>query len=143
MTALAGNETDLWIGTLNRGLLHWRGGQVTRFEGLPDKQVLSIATRSGWGGVCGHRSRHRASCETKPMERVIGDGVFARTLLIDGQRLYVGTLDPGIYEIPLSGGRPHFLETSAAVRGLFAAARAGCLPRRKRVSSRRGSGLPC
>ena len=45
--------------------------------------------------------------------------MFARTLQIEGQRLYAGTLDPGLYEIPLGGGRPHFLETSAAVRGAF------------------------
>jgi ligand-binding sensor domain-containing protein len=43
VTALAGDETDLWIGTIDRGLLHWRAGQVTFVEGLPDRHVLSIA----------------------------------------------------------------------------------------------------
>ena len=120
VTALAGNETDLWIGTLNRGLLHWRGGQATPIQGLPDKQVLSLAL-SPDGAVYAGTALGIAVVRNEATERVIGDGVFARTLQVDGQRLYAGTLDPGLYEIPLGGGRPHFLETSAAVRGLFAA----------------------
>jgi hypothetical protein len=37
VTALAGDEGDLWIGTLNEGVLHWAGGSLSRFaeaEGL-------------------------------------------------------------------------------------------------------------
>ena len=35
------------------------------------------------------------------VERSIGDGLFAKTLLVQGTQLYVGTLDPGMYEIPI------------------------------------------
>ena len=47
VTALAGSESDLWIGTPDRGAFHWHAGQTARIsesEGLPDRQVLSIAT---------------------------------------------------------------------------------------------------
>jgi hypothetical protein len=46
VTALAGNESDLWIGTVNRGVLHFCAGQTDAFSesaGLPDPQVLSLA----------------------------------------------------------------------------------------------------
>jgi hypothetical protein len=121
ITALAGNETDLWIGTLNRGLLHWHGGQATEIPGLPDKQVLSVAVGPDGAAYAG-TALGIAIVRNEAIERVIGDGVFARTLYVEGQKLFAGTLDPGLYEIPLGGsGRPHYLETSAAVRGLFAA----------------------
>ena len=120
VTALAGNETDLWIGTLNRGLLHWRGGQATQIQGLPDKQVLSLALGPD-GAVYAGTALGVAVVRNEAMERVIGEGVFARTLQIDGAAAVRGNARSGLYEIPLGGGRPHFLETSAAVRGLFAA----------------------
>ena len=47
VTALAGADADVWIGTLDRGVWHWRAGGVDRFDesrGLPDPRVLSIAT---------------------------------------------------------------------------------------------------
>src|SRR5271170_2286053 len=44
VTALAGSDADLWIGTLDRGLLHWKAGALeTLDEVLPDKQILSLA----------------------------------------------------------------------------------------------------
>src|SRR3954466_14348373 len=48
VTALAGNESEIWIGTLDRGVLRWHAGQVDPIgeeNGLPDKQVFSLATR--------------------------------------------------------------------------------------------------
>src|SRR5262249_48958612 len=32
VTELAGDEADLWIGTLDRGVLHWQGGQWEQFD---------------------------------------------------------------------------------------------------------------
>ena len=46
VTTLAGTESDLWVGTLNRGVLHWHAGETESFgetQGLPDPQVQSIA----------------------------------------------------------------------------------------------------
>ena len=48
VTALAGNESEIWIGTLDRGVLRWHAGQldsISEENGLPDKQVLSMAAR--------------------------------------------------------------------------------------------------
>jgi len=45
VTVLAGNESDLWVGTLNRGLIHFHGGQAETFtedQGLPDPDVQSL-----------------------------------------------------------------------------------------------------
>ncbi len=45
VTSPAGTEADLWIGTLNHGLLHWRGGQTQALgvpQGLPDPRGDSI-----------------------------------------------------------------------------------------------------
>jgi ligand-binding sensor domain-containing protein len=47
ITALAGDETDLWVGTADRGLLHWRAGQVTSVGPLADPHVLSVAVAEG------------------------------------------------------------------------------------------------
>src|SRR5262249_34869713 len=46
VTALAGTDGDVWIGTVDRGVWHWRAAGIDRFgerDGLPDRRVLSIA----------------------------------------------------------------------------------------------------
>ena len=46
VTAIAGTESDLWVGTLDRGVQHWHAGETESFgeaQGLPDPQVQSIA----------------------------------------------------------------------------------------------------
>ena len=118
VTCLAGNETDLWVGTIDRGLLHWRAGQVQEISALPDKHVLSVATTAD-GGVYAGTALGIAVIRGDRVERTIGDGLFAKTLFAHGQQLYVGTLDPGIYEIPLAAGRPHFIGTPAAIHKFF------------------------
>src|ERR1035441_7865902 len=50
VTALAGSEAELWVGTLNDGLLWWHGGQTERIgeeQGLPDRRVEQIALSAG------------------------------------------------------------------------------------------------
>src|SRR5579864_3150592 len=45
VTVLAGNESDLWVGTLDRGVVHFHGGQAETFmedQGLPDPDVQSL-----------------------------------------------------------------------------------------------------
>ena len=47
VTALAGTEGDLWVGTRDRGVIHWRAGSTEEFQeqnGLTDNHVLAIAT---------------------------------------------------------------------------------------------------
>ena len=43
VTALTGNDASLWVGTLDRGLLHWKAGGVETIDALPDRQILSLA----------------------------------------------------------------------------------------------------
>ena len=103
VTALAGVEGDVWIGTRDRGVLHWRAGEVDRFDesaGLPDARVLSIAVgedRAYVGtavGVAEFRAGRYA--------RTLGSGLFASALALRRDALMVGTLDETVAEIPLS-----------------------------------------
>jgi ligand-binding sensor domain-containing protein len=100
VTALAGNDADLWIGTLDRGLLHWRAGSLeTLDEVLPDKQILSLALTgetlyAGTGvGIAEIRGGKFA--------RVLAPGYFAQTLLATNDKLWMGTLEEGMFAVPL------------------------------------------
>ena len=107
VTALGGDGSSLWVGTLDRGLLHWSAGEVHAFgeaEGLPDRQVLSLVAEGDAAyagtpvGVAEVRDDHVA--------RPLAPGFFARALLLRGQTLVVGTLEEGIVEVPLAGRPP-------------------------------------
>ena len=82
VTSLAGTESDLWVGTLNRGVLHWHAGQTESFgehEGLPDPQVQSIAVegdKTYVGTVLGV-----AVFERGRFSRVLASGVLTTALL--------------------------------------------------------------
>src|SRR5205085_558738 len=79
VTTLAGDDTDLWVGTLDRGVLHWRAGQVKAISNLPDKHVLSIVAGSE-GTVYVGTALGIAVIRGDTLERIVGDGVFARTV---------------------------------------------------------------
>lgn len=104
VTALAGNDEDLWVGTLDRGVLHWHGGTTERFDqaqGLPDSQILSIAVAGGKafvGTVVGV-----AAFDGGHFSHVIANGVFATALQVDGTDLEIGTEDEGVLTVPLDG----------------------------------------
>ena len=100
VTALAGNDSDLWVGTLDRGLLHWKAGAVDALDdALPDKQILSLALNAetlytGTGvGV--------AEIRGGKLARVLAPGYFAQTLLASNDKLYMGTLEEGMFAVPL------------------------------------------
>ena len=82
VTSLAGTESDLWVGTLNRGVMHWHAGQTESFdeqEGLPDPQVQSIAVagdKTYVGTVLGV-----AAFERGRFSRVLAPGVLATAIL--------------------------------------------------------------
>ena len=106
VTAFAGDGSSLWVGTLDRGLLHWSAGEVHSFgeaEGLPDRQVLSLAAH----GNAAYAGTPLGVAEIRDdkVARSLAPGFFARALLLRGQTLVVGTLEEGIVEVPL-GGRP-------------------------------------
>ncbi len=113
VTALAGSESDLWVGTLNRGVLHFHAGETDSFaeaqgrpdDGLPDPQVMSLAisgdttyagTATGVAVFSGGR-----------FSRVLAPGVLATALLATSTQLYVGSEDQGVLVIPLEGRRPN------------------------------------
>jgi hypothetical protein len=107
-TALAGSESDFWIGTLNRGVLHFHAGEVESFseaEGLPDPQVESLAI-SGDTTYVG-TATGVAVFDRGVFSRVLAPGVLATALLANPTTLYVGSEDQGVIPIPLQGRRPN------------------------------------
>jgi ligand-binding sensor domain-containing protein len=100
ITALAGNDGDLWIGTLANGLFHHHAGQLENLlTSLPDPQVLSLAIRDDRTyvgtplGVVEFQAGRRV--------RTLADGFFASTLALRGETLEVATEDEGILDVPL------------------------------------------
>jgi hypothetical protein len=110
VTALAGNEGDLWIGTRNRGVVHWRAGSTEEFQDpqqLPDNRVLCITSAENRVfvgtplGIAEFREGRHV--------RNIAEGTLSQTLLATHDRLLIGTFDEGIVEVKLtseSGRRP-------------------------------------
>jgi len=104
VTALAGNEAELWVGTLNDGLLHWRGGQTERLgeeQGLPDRRVEQIALAEGLAYV--GTPMGVAEVREGKIARVLAKGRYAHALLVDGDSLLVGQMEAGVMRVPLSG----------------------------------------
>jgi ligand-binding sensor domain-containing protein len=107
VTTLAGTESDLWAGTLDRGVLHWHAGQTESFgeqQGLPDSQVQSIAVsgeQTYVGTVDGV-----AVFEHGRFSRTLAPGVLATALLPNAGMLLVGSEDQGVIAVRLEGRRP-------------------------------------
>ncbi len=107
VTALAGNETELWVGTLDRGVVRFRAGETHAFsepDGLPDPRVLSIATNET--NVYVGTPIGVAGFESGEFARTLADGFFASSLLVHAEQLVIGTLDEGVVEVPLDVRRP-------------------------------------
>src|SRR5260370_18882581 len=107
VTALAGSEADLWVGTMDRGLFRWHAGQLDHFaepEGFPDPRILSLAVDGGaaYAGTALGVAEFRDGRFT----RVLAGGFLARALLVKGDLLAVGTLDEGVLEVPLTVQKP-------------------------------------
>ncbi|HYM08630.1 MAG TPA: two-component regulator propeller domain-containing protein, partial [Terriglobales bacterium] len=104
--ALSGNESDLWVGTLSQGVLHWHAGATETFgekEGLPDPQVQAIAAaeeKTYVGTVLGVAEFDRGR-----FSRVVAPGVLVTSLLPQGDNLIVGSEDQGVISVPLAGRR--------------------------------------
>jgi ligand-binding sensor domain-containing protein len=107
VTALAGTESDLWIGTLDRGVFHWHAGVVDSFgeeQGLPDRQVQCLATsgeKAYVGTVLGV-----AVFDSGRFSQVLLPGVLATSLLATNSGLIVGSEDQGVLTIPIGNGSP-------------------------------------
>lgn len=108
VTTIAGTESDLWVGTLNRGVLHWHAGEAESFgeaQGLPDPQVQSIAISGDAtyvGTVLGVAVFDRGR-----FSRTLASGVLTTALLPSAAQLLVGSEDQGVIAIPLEGRHPN------------------------------------
>jgi len=104
VTCLAGTEAELWVGTLNDGLLHWHGGQTERLgeeQGLPDRRVEQIALTDGRAYV--GTPMGVAEVREGKIARVLAKGRYAHALLVDGDALLVGQVEAGVMRVPLTG----------------------------------------
>jgi hypothetical protein len=104
VTSLAGSEAELWVGTLNDGLLYWHGGQTERIgeaQGLPDRRVDQIAL--GDGRVYAGTPMGVAEVRDGKILRALAKGRYAHALLADGDALLVGQVDTGVMRVSLSG----------------------------------------
>jgi ligand-binding sensor domain-containing protein len=113
VTALAGNDSDLWIGTMDRGLLHWKAGTLETLDDvLPDKQILSLALTgetlyAGTGvGI--------AEMQGGKLARVLAPGYFAQSLLAANDKLYMGTLEEGMFAVALDAHPGRLAQLGAA-----------------------------
>ena len=100
ITALAGSDADLWIGTLAGGLFHYRGGQMEDLSpDLPDPQVLSLTI----GKEAVYAGTPLGVVEFRDGRRVqtMADGFFVRAVARHGDTLFAGTEDEGIVGLPL------------------------------------------
>ena len=91
VTELAGDETDLWVGTIDRGVLHWHAGQTDAFteaDGLPDPQVTSLWV--GEGRTFIGTPLGVSVFEGGKFARNVGKNLFARALNFSNGKLIVG-----------------------------------------------------
>jgi ligand-binding sensor domain-containing protein len=113
VTALGGNEDELWIGTRGAGAYLWKAGRSQQFlTELADPQVLSIATAPGraWLGTALGISeiREDGPAGDSHFARGLAQGTFAQALALDesSHRLVIGTLNEGVFQVPLDAAVP-------------------------------------
>jgi len=103
VTTLAGDESNQWIGTLDRGVLHFSGGRTESFKdwsGIPDSQITSLASfgeTTYVGTPLGVAVFSRGQ-----FSRVLASGILSTSLLATADQLYVGSQDQGVIAIPLA-----------------------------------------
>jgi ligand-binding sensor domain-containing protein len=105
VTALGGSEAELWVGTLNDGVLHWRGGETERIgeeQGLPDGRVEQIALGAD-GRAYVATPVGVAEIREGKVARVLAKGSYAHALMVDGDSLLVGQMEAGVMRVPLAG----------------------------------------
>lgn len=108
VTALAGTDAELWVGTLNDGLLYWHGGQTDRIgeeQGLPDRRVEQIALGQGdefAGRAYVGTPVGVAEVRDGKIMRVLAKGRYAHALLADGDSLFLGQFEAGVMRVSLT-----------------------------------------
>jgi hypothetical protein len=115
VTNLLGDESDLWVGTLDRGVLHYHAGATDDFgegQGLPDPEVMALAmvNQTVYVGT----PLGVAVLDDGKLSHVLAPGIFATALLPTREWLYVGSEDQGVLRIPLRTSRAR-LDVSSGV----------------------------
>jgi len=127
VTELAGNESDLWIGTQDQSVMHWIAGRAEAFgeaQGMPDPQVFSLALLNDKAYV--GTAVGIAEFASGKFVRVLAPGLFARSLYASGETLLAGAAS-GLVEINPQSKRLHTPPRAAApvsitdVQQIFAA----------------------
>lgn len=103
VTALAGDDSSLWVGTADSGVLHWHAGRLNRIteeSGLPDSHVFSIL-------VDGDRAYAAtalgvAEIREDRVARVLARGFTVQSVAKAPEGLLAGTLDEGLVRVPLA-----------------------------------------
>jgi len=106
VTALSGNDVEVWVGTLDQGAMRWHAGQtdwISNDGGLPDKQVLSLLSTEKKTFI--GTANGIAEIQDGKVTRTLVPGAFARTMLLEGDHLLVGTMEQGTLDIALTGSR--------------------------------------
>ncbi|MCS7024715.1 MAG: hypothetical protein NZV14_07925 [Bryobacteraceae bacterium] len=111
VTALAGQLDSLWIGTLDQGVIHAQGGQIERFEDLPDRHVHALASVNGRAFAATLAGVSELGADGKSV--LIAPGIFPRDLQADEHTLWIGTFEDGLWEMPLAAGNARPRRTSA------------------------------
>jgi len=137
VTALAGKEEDLYIGTRNAGLWRFHAGQLDQFgeaEGLPDSHVQTVAV-SGDQAVAG-TPIGAALFRAGTFDRKLADGFFVRSALVEGETLYAGTLEDGLVTTPLGARGRAVVGSKQEIRQVVSPTR--LLTRRALISTESG-----
>jgi ligand-binding sensor domain-containing protein len=116
ITALAADGSGIWIGTRDRGVRHWHGGQIDTFvaradaipsagtlAGLPDNQVDAIAVHNDKVYV-GTPLGVEEFVGGRP-SRTLARNLFAHALYADDNTLTIGSMDEGILRVSLDLSR--------------------------------------
>jgi hypothetical protein len=115
VTNLLGDESDLWVGTLDRGVLHYHAGATDEFgegQGLPDPEVMALAMVNDTVYV--GTPLGVAVLDDGKLSHVLAPGIFATALLPTRDWLYVGSEDQGVLRISLRASRAR-LDVSSGV----------------------------
>ncbi|MEZ5365769.1 MAG: hypothetical protein R2748_26425 [Bryobacterales bacterium] len=94
VVALAGAPEEIWIATLDEGLIRYHGGAIDRIDehsGLPDKRLLSLAAEGD--EVFAGTAVGIAELVDGKLSRTLADGFFSSALAASNSTLLVGTLE--------------------------------------------------
>lgn len=101
VTALAGDAADLWVGTLQNGAWHVRGGRATKVHQGRVNAVVREDARAWLGTPLG-----MVAVSGDRVERTWAAGTFVQTMLLADGEMTVGTLEDGVFSLAVDARQP-------------------------------------